>query len=193
MVVVFILSASACGGSEDTTAFSQFVTKYELSAARVTYHMKIGSSQNSSSFEINVTAYSDSSELARQDVGDATLIRDAAGRTISCDAGRQECSYAQGQQDAWFDSVLRSAESIVKGAPPSRNTVAGEDAECFSLSDDGPHPTRVCFAEDGVLLSLAASHSDGKWFDLEATEVSRDVSSADFALPYHLTEQPSGD
>ncbi len=79
----------------------------------------------------------------------------------------------------------------------STRTIAGEEALCFSVSGTVEGETGesdLCFAQDGLMLLMSASFSgpeESGDFRFEATEVDRNVTSADFEPPYPVTDLPS--
>jgi hypothetical protein len=68
----------------------------------------------------------------------------------------------------------------------SSETIAGEDATCFSVSGDSGS---YCFTDDGIMVRLSAS-SDTGGFSLEATSVERSVNDADLEPPYDVETLP---
>lgn len=72
----------------------------------------------------------------------------------------------------------------------SSETIAGQDATCFSGSSDaaGGATFEYCFSDDGVLLRLSAGDGTGGDFSLEATSVEGTVSDEDVQPPYPVTD-----
>lgn len=71
----------------------------------------------------------------------------------------------------------------------SGDRIAERDATCFTASNlhDMADETTLCFAADGALL-LWSEVNDGQTFEFRATRITRDVSDADFELPYEIKE-----
>lgn len=70
----------------------------------------------------------------------------------------------------------------------SSEEIAGRSADCYSLSgnvEGEDIDARYCFGDDGILL-LSTWESQGNTFEMRATEVSTDVSDADFEPPYDI-------
>lgn len=101
----------------------------------------------------------------------------------------------------WFvidPASIRESMEMVPGVEIKRSTrtIAGEKATCFSAAAEASGKqsrAEYCFASDGILLLHASSYSSAEdSFDsesrVEATEVSRQVSDADFEPPYPVVE-----
>lgn len=74
----------------------------------------------------------------------------------------------------------------------SSETIAGEDATCFSVSGDATGQSgsgTYCFTDDGIMVRLLASSEAGE-FSLEATSVERSVNDADLEPPYDVETLP---
>jgi hypothetical protein len=74
----------------------------------------------------------------------------------------------------------------------SSDTIAGEDATCFTASGTVEGETgsgTFCFADDGIMLRMDASSAEGD-FALNATSVDRSVSDSDFEPPFPVEEIP---
>ena len=72
--------------------------------------------------------------------------------------------------------------------------IAGQDAKCFSASGSftaEQGKATWCFADDGLLLLSAFEGGTSGNFRMEAVEVDRKVSAADFEPPYPVTTIPT--
>jgi hypothetical protein len=98
------------------------------------------------------------------------------------------------------DALTKSIAERVPGLDidTSERTIAGQSASCFSLVSPvvgGEGEAEWCFTDDGIVLLLASSLSDAEasgTFRLEATDISSDLSDADFEPPYPLADLPPG-
>ena len=88
-----------------------------------------------------------------------------------------------------------SVAEVAAGADIGRTQeqIAGEEVNCYTVGGSATEDsdgTQWCFGTDGILLRLSGAYSDipgAGPFRLEAVTVSREVSDADFQLPYPLT------
>jgi hypothetical protein len=71
----------------------------------------------------------------------------------------------------------------------SAREIAGQQADCYRISDAEGSVSDVCFSEEGYLLATTESDGTG----LEATTVSGEVGDEDFDLPYEVREFPDLD
>lgn len=78
----------------------------------------------------------------------------------------------------------------------SERSIAGEKAYCFSWAGEVEGERgelEICFSDDGIVLLFAGrgTTTEGQEeFTMEATEVSREVSDADFEPPYPVQDIP---
>ncbi|MEE8369165.1 MAG: hypothetical protein V3S00_00185 [Dehalococcoidia bacterium] len=146
--------------------------------------------------------------LAKSEMEETTLIfrEDEAFRCTSGAEGEGECLLIDTPTDE-ADTLpfLRAlitpgalSESVavaITGADIGRTQeqIAGEEANCYTVGGSATEEsdgTQWCFGTDGILLRLSGAYSDTPGagpFRLEAITVSREVSDADFQLPYPLT------
>lgn len=68
----------------------------------------------------------------------------------------------------------------------SQRQIAGQQADCYQVSDAQGSISDVCFSAEGYLLATTEADGSG----LEATSVSGSVSEGDFTLPYEVREFP---
>jgi hypothetical protein len=69
-------------------------------------------------------------------------------------------------------------------------TIAGKDAKCYRFTGDfgsGPGNGTMCFSDTGLTLLSHFDADNGDTYDMEASEVSEDVSGSDFEPPYPVT------
>ncbi|MGH7484500.1 MAG: hypothetical protein ACREMY_02705, partial [bacterium] len=71
----------------------------------------------------------------------------------------------------------------------SSKTVAGQDADCYSASND-QGAGELCFSHSGLLLSIKGTDADGTGIDFVATSADNSVSDSDFDLPYPVQSIP---
>ena len=97
-----------------------------------------------------------------------------------------------------LESEISSLTAAGGDVETSSETIAGEDASCYSVSGRAGAATGTaewCFSSDGILLRYRGGSTGpggATSFGLEATELSRDVSEADFEPPYEVQQIPTG-
>ena len=136
------------------------------------------------------------------DDGSVTIIIETADTSYVCSADQciESSSLGAGLVDAFsglFDaSAISEAAAGVAGVDIDtfEEDIAGLDAQCFTISSgsvagQGEGEATWCFADDGLLLRATFS-GGGQESSLEATEVFRDLSDADFEPPYEVVELP---
>jgi hypothetical protein len=124
---------------------------------------------------------------------------DGAYRCHRSDAGRRRCAQTSAgalESNAPFGAIflrpMQILDDLGSGATDSLATrpdrdIAGISAECFSatLQAQNGDSTRAewCFSKDGVLLSSLIELAEQGTSRLEAIDVQRGVSDADFEVP----------
>jgi hypothetical protein len=146
--------------------------------------------------------------LSRSELEETTLIvtadntlrctapADGAGQCLSVDTPTLETVSLPFLEELIKPEALSKAIAEAVGDADidhSTQQIAGEEAICFSVGGSAQEQsgkTEWCFAEDGILLRFAAAGPadvEAGAFRLEATEISRDVSDADFEPPFPVT------
>jgi hypothetical protein len=146
--------------------------------------------------------------LARSEMDEATLIikADEAFRCIGGADGEGECLPMDSLADEAdtlpflraFITPSALSESVAEATAGTdigrtQEQIAGQEADCYTVGGSATEEsggTQWCFGPDGILLRLSGVYPDTPGagpFRLEAVTVSREVSDADFELPYPLT------
>jgi hypothetical protein len=146
--------------------------------------------------------------LARGELEAATLIfkadeaflctgdGDGEGECLAIDAPTDDTETLPFLRDLITPGALSgSVAEATAGTDIGRTQeqIAGEEVNCYTVGGSATEDsdgTQWCFGTDGILLRLSGTYSDipgAGPFRLEAVTVSREVSDADFQLPYPLT------
>ncbi|MBI2913258.1 MAG: hypothetical protein HYY03_05005 [Chloroflexi bacterium] len=130
-------------------------------------------------------------------VGDASyLCTDLGGGEGTCLS--VPADQAQQQTDL-FEPIFSTTESLAEDiegfdlVDESERTIAGVTAKCFTVKATSITEfasAETCISEDGILLLSKVTLEDGSETSIEATEVSTDVTDADFQPPFEVTELP---
>ncbi|MEX0800178.1 MAG: hypothetical protein WD379_03055 [Dehalococcoidia bacterium] len=136
------------------------------------------------------------------DAGKSIIIATGGDTYICTDlpAGDDLCFKSAGSQDttaplsSFFGApeLVLGAASSADGVDVEQRTIAGIDANCYTVSADvaGEGNTyEACFSDDGLFL-FSQTVSGGISSTIEATAASSDVSDADFEPPFPVTEIP---
>ncbi len=202
------------GGTPGTDASSELLSlgqQWANSSAKVTYGLGIAQGGETQQGEMTLTWQPpnwriDMSGDLTSGAGALTMIT-VDGDVHLCTQG-QCLSLSGGPFDQvapipfadFFTDPDALVDQFLGDAPPgfdidrSTRTIAGEEALCFTVSGTVEGETGesdVCFAQDGLMLLMAVSFSGPEGsvdFRFEATEVDRNVTSADFEPPYPVIE-----
>lgn len=136
------------------------------------------------------------------DAGKSIIIASGGDTYICTDlpAGDDICLKSAGSQDssaplsAFFGApeLVLGAASSAAGVDVEQRTIAGIDANCYTVSADVAgegNKYEACFSDDGLFL-YSQTVSGGQSSTIEATAASTNVSDADFEPPYPVTEIP---
>lgn len=155
----------------------------------------------------NVTFYSKPPNArfeSTDENGDTTIYITTPDWTYSCSSSEQTCIQLPGTgtdssglgvlgavfSPAYIDALVSAAELSGIEVDKSSDNIAGQDATCFSGTDNG-ETDRFCFSDSGVLLLTQTESSEGT-YKMEATDYSSDVPDSDFEPPYPATTIPTG-
>jgi hypothetical protein len=185
-------------GEDAAALFRSRAQDHETVSGKATYTLS-----SSGGDDQTMTIYSRGSD-SRIDIigedGEITVILETADGSYICSADQCiESPAGGGSLVAAFaglfqGSAISDAADGVAGVDIDTfdEEIAGEDARCFKVSSSvvpgqGTGEAEWCFADDGLLLR-SVFRGAGVESSLEATEVSRDVSDADFAPPYEVVD-----
>jgi hypothetical protein len=117
----------------------------------------------------------------------------ALGALIGIEPGKGICvnSNSSGANPASsIGSVFSDIETAdVTLLETSKRTIAGHDTDCYRSKDNKTGQTDLtCFSSDGALLYSKTEGDNAS--EMEATEVSGSVKSADFDPPYEVKDVP---
>ncbi len=181
--------------TEDATSvFRGLAEEYGQIAAKVTYESTSGGTTTT------MTIYSKSPNSRIDTVdgdGNVTTIITTRDTSYLCSANQcietEATGSFAGLLTGLFDAnAIVDAAANVAGLDTFDEEIAGEDASCFStsgsfLAGQGAGEATWCFASDGLLLRGSFSAA-GAESSIEATEVSRDVTDADFEPPFDVID-----
>jgi len=120
--------------------------------------------------------------------GSTSIFISAGGTDYICDDGSQTCSVSPIPLGstlpflAFVTDPQALSGAVGSDLDHSTETVAGQDADCYSASAAGA-TSEVCFNDDGILVRLHTSVG-GAEYTMEATSVSGTVSDSDLEPPY---------
>lgn len=84
-----------------------------------------------------------------------------------------------------LDDLFEDLDTDVKVTKTKDQKIAGRDAQCFLVEEEGQEDGTMCFdKKDGVLLSAETDDEGG--FTLKATDVDTSPSDDDFKPPYKV-------
>jgi outer membrane lipoprotein-sorting protein len=188
-----------------TNELQALANEWEQTVAKVSYD--ITSTSDDTTDESLVTLYwrppDWRMDISSSGQGDEILIATASALYYcSAASGVNECvPYDPSQVDPSaplevFDPTATATNLSGQDVDRSEQTVFGESATCFSsttTTEGSTDKSEWCFASDGILLRLAITSDDPASGDLtvEATDVNRDVTDADFDFepPYPVSTQ----
>jgi len=187
-------------GNGSGGSFSDRAQDYEAVSGKTTYTLSSTGSEDQT-----WTIYSEGSN-SRIDItaddGTVTTIIQTADASYLCseDTCVESPAAAGSLADAFIGlfgtSAISAAAANIADADVDSfdEEIAGEDAKCFKVTGEtvagqGAGDATWCFADDGLLLR-ALFEGGGVTTGFEATEVSRDVSDADFEPPYDVIDIP---
>jgi outer membrane lipoprotein-sorting protein len=185
--------------------------QWEQTVSKVVYN--VTSTSDGTTDESSLTLYRRPPDW-RMDVssseGDVTMI--ATGTVLywcGAESGANQCfSYDPSEYDASttlevFDPTVTGLNLSGQNVDRSEQTMFGESATCFSVTSTTEEITTEsewCFASDGILLQYVGTSDDPASgnFTIEATNVNRNVTEADFdfeplyaVTPYVLSASPT--
>ena len=190
-------------GGDAASQLEDLAGKFATNDVKITYDFSTSSAGTTT--EGSMTLYWKPPDASRvdfstEDSGDVTFITQGDTSYIcSSEEGGGTCIESPGAAGLPlpFLSFLTDPEGLsglvgqnALGADldESSETIAGQDATCFSGSSDAAGADfEYCFSEDGVLLRISTGGS-GDDFTLEATSVEGSVSDSDVAPPYPVTD-----
>ena len=120
--------------------------------------------------------------------GSTSILISAGGTDYICDDSSQTCSVSPVPLGATlpFLGFLTDPDTLASAVSSdldhSTETIAGQDADCYSASAAGA-TSEVCFNDDGILVRLHVDVS-GAEYTMEATSVEGTVSDSDLEPPY---------
>jgi hypothetical protein len=202
-----LLSACGGGGDDDTptptsaetrdalAGLSGRISALDLANGTVTYDFTDAATTTQP-----LTLYR-LSDYTRIDFGGSIVItRPDKSYTCRAASSGQPASCAEGADSSGLPPVTSLTDSqaflglfldadLEAGqVSSSTEAVAGEDADCYSVSApigfDDDTRTRVCFGAGGLVLLADYDRAGGPALSLEATEVSDEVPPAVFNPPY---------
>lgn len=180
---------------------------FGLNEVKVTY--LITSSGGPESLDGEMTLYWKPNVGWRVDfsiAGGESIFITTEGATYSCTsiAGQGQCFESDADLDAPVpfldlftnpDELSSFVDESISGVDVNRSsrTIAGRDADCFSVEAEIEGQTgsaEYCFADGLILLlSVGGEGDDGAGlFSFEATEISDTVSDSDFEPPFEIIE-----
>lgn len=188
------------GGLTDEQ-LSELADRYDTFRGMVTYQITGGTADDALSSMTFWRSDTASRYDITDDTGTTTVIEsDALYFCADESCIKYDADNSTGNPFALFTSLF-SAEAIqaefgdLSGidVEESSDTIAGLDASCFHYSGDldpdteGDESGEICFAENGMMLRLASDDAED-FGSFEATEVTTDISDADFEPPYPVTD-----
>ena len=193
-------------GSEDTSseadALRELAGAYGLKEVKITY--RLTSSGAAESLNGDMTLYWKPDVGWRVDFTIATvesIFITTEDGTYSCTsvAGQEQCFDSEADLDAPVpflnlftdpDELTSFLDDAISGRNVRRSsaTIAGRDADCFSLEGEieGEFGSaEYCFA-DGLILRLSVGGGGAGSFSFEAIEIGDSVSDSDFEPPFEI-------
>lgn len=137
-----------------------------------------------------------------EDGNGTSLITNGDG-DFSCDSSSQTCTgfgsgglgggvglgFAQFFSADYIGIYVAAAEAAGVAVDQSSESIAGEDADCFSWTDpeDSSNTGKLCFGSDSRALLYQEFGDSSGTTKFEATSYSDEVSDSDFELPYPVS------
>jgi hypothetical protein len=200
------------GGGGDAGALDDAVDRFERSTFTTTYEATDTDTENP--LNGTVTMYKDGTDRFRMDITgtfegqEATfIVIETPDLSSFCIEGALEFAellgLPEGEEGVCFESDPTGGAGFGNLAEELRNfnagdfevletesrTVAGRDADCYTLQEEGAEEVEeICIDDDGVLVYVRTEGATTTL--LEATDVQTDVSDGDFELPYEVRELP---
>ena len=203
--------ASDGNGSEESSSeadeLRELAGGFGREEVKVTY--RITSSGGPESLDGEMTLYWKPDVGWRVDfsiAGGESIFITTEGATYSCTsiAGQGQCFESDADLDAPVpfidlftnpDELASFVDESISGVDVNRSsrTIAGRDADCFSIEAEIEGQTgsaEYCFADGLILLLSVGAGGDGGagLFSFEATEVADAVADSDFEPPFDIVE-----
>jgi len=184
-------------GSGDSGAdFSNLSSEFENIEAKITYEFTTTDSSGTTTTTMTIYNKPPNSRTDYEDTttGDVTTFIQTTDTSYICSAGQCLASPSDGAENPnAFIGAFASSEAIAAYAglagiatDSSEEEIAGINAKCFSVSQEGSE-LMWCFGDNGLLL-LSSSKDDSGEFEMRATDVSTDVSDSDFEPPFDVVD-----